>query len=150
LIMEISNMNGQARAMNILMTSWYTDWRGKEPQVLRPETLPLDNDKILFYVVVSVGNGEYDEACIETEWLQARECIEGVLCGTGNAKLVAPSSAAVGCRLYRAGYRIYLQGRQSFFFVNPTPRPELFEARNLDQYLAEFNESRKQDADGGK
>jgi hypothetical protein len=126
--------------MKILLTSWYTEWRGKEPQVLKPETLPLDNDKVLFGLVVFVGNGEYDEACIETDSLQAREYIESLLCGTGDAKLVEPSSAAVSRRLYRAGYRIYLQGENSFFFVNPRQRPELFETGDLNKYLAEFKQ----------
>jgi hypothetical protein len=51
---------------------------------------------------------------------------------------VEPSTAAEQCRLYRAGYEIYRQGGDSYFFVNPVPRPELFETRELDRYVAEF------------
>ena len=124
--------------MKILLTDWYTEWRGLGPQVLKPAALSLDDEKILFALVVSLGNGDYDEACIETDSMEAKECVEGLLCGTGNAKRVGPSLAVEQCRLYRAGYEIYLQGRSSYFFVNPAPRPELFEKRDLDEYLAEF------------
>jgi len=113
--------------MKILFTEWYRDWRGTEPQLAKPSILPLDNDKILFALVVSVGNGDYDEVCIETDSTEAKACITNMLCGTGNAKLVdRPSAVVEHCALYRPGYDIYLQGRDSYFFVNPTPRPELF------------------------
>ena len=124
--------------MKILLTDWYRKWRGSEPQVLKTETLSLDEKNTLFALVVLLGNGEFDEACIETDSGEAKECIEGLLCGTGGARREEPSSAAEQCRVYRAGYDIYRQGENSYFFVNPVPRPELFEARGLDRYLAEF------------
>src|SRR5262252_2785611 len=74
--------------MKILLTSWYREWRGSEPQVLRPDTFSLDEKNTLFALVVSLGNGEFDEACIETDSGEAKECIEGLLCGTGGAKRV--------------------------------------------------------------
>jgi hypothetical protein len=126
--------------MKILLTSWYREWRGSEPQVLRPDTFSLDEKNTLFALVVSVGNGEFDEACIETDSGEAKECIEGLLSGTGNAKRVESSPGAEQCRLYRDGYEIYLQGGSAFFFVNPVPRPELFEMREFDRYLAEFKQ----------
>jgi len=124
--------------MKILLTSWYREWRGSEPQVLRPDTFSLDEKNTLFALVVSLGNGEFDEACIETDSGEAKQCIEGLLCGTGGARPVEPSSDAENCRLYRAGYEIYRQGGNSYFFVNPVPRPGLFETRDLNGYLAEF------------
>jgi hypothetical protein len=124
--------------MKILLTSWYTEWRGPKPQVLNPEVLSLENERILFALVVSLGNGDYDQVCIESDSTEAKEGIEGLLCGTGKAQRVGLSSAATQCRLYRAGYEIYIQGGNSYFFVNPIPRPELFEVRDLDEYLAEF------------
>jgi hypothetical protein len=124
--------------MKVLLTSWYTEWRGSKPQVLKPEVLSLENERSLFALVVSVGNGDYDQVCIESDSTEAKECIKGLLCGTGKAKLVELSSAAAQCRLYRAGYEIYLQGGRAYFFVNPAPRPELFETPDLDEYLTEF------------
>lgn len=129
--------------MKILLTDWYTEWRGpraSSPEALKPVVLSIDDEKILFALVVSLGNGDYDEACIETDSLEAKECIVGLLRGTGHAKWVPQSSAVEECRLYRAGYEIYLQGRSSYFFVNPAPRPELFGTRDLNEYLAEFRQ----------
>jgi len=126
--------------MKILLTVWYREWRGGEPQVLKTEALSLDNEKILFGLVVSVANGDYDEVCIETDSIEAKDCIEGLLCGTGRAKRTVPWSAEQ-CRLYRSGYEIYLQGSSSYFFINPMPRPELFEKRELEDYLAEFKQA---------
>ena len=124
--------------MKILLTNWCREWRGSEPQVLKPETLPLENQNIWFALVVSLGNGEYDELCLEFDTLEAKERIEGLICGTGNARRVGASPAVALCRLYRSGYEVYMQGRKSYFFLNPVPRPELFERRDLSKYLAEF------------
>ena len=126
--------------MKILLTPCYTEWRGSEPQVLNPEVLSLDDAKVLFALVVSVANGDYDEACIETDSIESRECIAGVLCGTGNAKPTGPTPAVEECGLYRAGYKVYLQGKSSYFFVNPAPRPELFATRDFSEYRAEFKQ----------
>lgn len=72
--------------MKILLTDWYTQWHGSTPQVLKPVELPLDDQKVLFGLVVFLGNGEYDEACIESDSRESRECITGLLCGSGGAK----------------------------------------------------------------
>jgi hypothetical protein len=126
--------------MKILLTEWYREWRGTAPQLLKPAALSLDDDKILFALVVSVGNGDYDEACIETDSLEAKEWVKGMLCGTGNAKPAERSAAVEQCRLFRTGYEVYLQGRSSYFFVNPIHRPELFRSDDLNDYVAEFRQ----------
>ena len=126
--------------MKILLTEWVREWRGTRPQLLKPAALSLDDGKILFALVVSVGNGDYDEVCIETDSMEAKECVRGILCGTGSAKPVGLSYAVEQCRLYRVGYEIYLQGRSSYFFVNPIPRPELFQSSDLNQYVTEFQQ----------
>ena len=87
--------------MKILLTEWYREWRGTEPQLLKPAALALDDDKILFALVVSVGNCDYDEVCIETDSMEAKECIRNILCGTGNATPVERSSGVEHCVLYR-------------------------------------------------
>src|SRR5258708_26626016 len=124
--------------MKILLTIWYSEWRGQESQLLSPVALSLDDEKILFGLVVSIGNGDYEEGCIETDSIDAKEYIEGLLCGTGNAKSIMPSPVVERCRLYRPGYAIYLQGGSSYFFINPVLRPELFEKHELEEYVAEF------------
>jgi hypothetical protein len=124
--------------MKVLLTEWFKDWRGAAPQVLKPAVLPLDDQRIVFGLIVMLANGEYDEVCIETDSNDARHCIQNMLRDTGNAKKVGQSSDAERCRLYRAGYEIYQQGPGSYFFVNPTPRPELFAMRDLNSYVAEF------------
>jgi len=126
--------------MKILLTEWYREWRRERPQALEPAVLSLENEKILFALLVSVGNGDYDEACIESDSPEAREFIKGLLCGTGNAKQVGRSLAVEQCRLYREGYETYLQGTDSYFFVNPMSRPELFQGGDLEEYVTEFKE----------
>jgi hypothetical protein len=127
--------------MKLLLTEWYKDWRGEQPQRLTPAKLSLDDQKTLFALVVSLGNGDYDEVCIETDSVQAKACIIGLLQGTGNARPIEPTPAAEQRRLYRAGYEVYLQGESSYFFVNPIPRPELFQQADLKAYLAESKQS---------
>jgi len=112
--------------MKILLTEWFRQWRGAEPQVVKPAGISLDDQKMVFALVVSLANGDYDEVSIETDSIEAKECITGMLCGTGNAKQVEASPEVEQCRLYQAGYEIYRQGTDSYFFVNPVPRPELF------------------------
>jgi hypothetical protein len=124
--------------MKILLTEWIKDRRGAKPQVLKPTMVALDDERMVFGLVVMLGNGEYDEACIETDSAEATQHIQQMLRNTGNAKQVSQSSPAEQCRLYRAGYEIYLQGGASYFFVNPNPRPELFCAHDLSSYIAEF------------
>ncbi len=124
--------------MKILLTEWYRDWRGTQPQTLKSEVLSLDNSKVGFALVVLVGNGDFDELCIESDSMEAKECVEGLLCGPGNARRVGHSSAVEQCRLHRASYDVYLQGTSSYLFVNPFPRPELFETRDLTEYKSEF------------
>src|SRR5712691_10329629 len=51
-----ADMLGSA-TMKILLTEWVREWRGTRPQLLQPAALPLNDDKILFALVVSVGNG---------------------------------------------------------------------------------------------
>jgi len=126
--------------MNILLTNWCRDWLGSEPQVLKPEALPLENQNVRFGLIVLMGNGEYDELCIEADTMEAKRWMEELMCGTGGAKHVGPSPEAAQCRLYRVGYEIYLQGRRSYFFLNPVPRPGLFARDDLNEYLAEFKQ----------
>src|SRR5258706_11960613 len=71
-----------------------------------------------------------------TRW-KPRNASKVCFAGMGNAKPVRRSSAVERCRLYRVGYEIYLQGRSSYFFVNPIPRPELFQSRDLNEYMME-------------
>lgn len=122
----------------ILFTEWWRNWKGADPQDLKPVVLALDEEKTLRGLVVMLGNGEYDEACIESDSEDARRSVIGLLTGTGNAKWIESSPTAESCRLYRAGYDIYLQGKDGYFFVNPRPRPELFQDSDRTAYLSEF------------
>src|SRR5262249_2548326 len=97
--------------MKILLIEWIRDWRGAEPQRLKPVVFALDDDKMLFALVVSLGNSIYDEVCIGTASAEAHESIKDILCGTGNAKPVECSPTAEQCRVYRPRYEIYLQAQ---------------------------------------
>lgn len=43
--------------IRILLTEWAQDWKGAEPQALHSALLDLADQRHLFYLVVSLGNG---------------------------------------------------------------------------------------------
>jgi hypothetical protein len=124
--------------MKIVLTEWCKNWRGQEPQKLKANLLDLDVQNLLMFLVVSVGNGNFDEACIETDNDETLQWIRALLTGTGGAVRVTKSSDATQCRLYRSGYEVYRQGNNSFFFVNSNARPDLFANVDLGNYESEF------------
>ena len=128
--------------MNFLLTEWIQDWRGAEPQQLVPATLSLTDQRHLTFLAVSLGNGNFDEACFEVESIEVYEGIKGMLLGTGGCTLVGVSPAIKKCHLYRAGYEVFRQGGDAFFFINPAPRPELFSG-SLAAYPNEFANANK-------
>lgn len=123
--------------MQVILTEWYRQWRGAEPQQIQPEMLPLDNERILFALVVMLGNGEYDDLCIESDSVEALESARGLLLGTGSAERVQAHPLANTSPLYRPGYEIYVQADRSVFFLNPEPRPALFPS-DMAVYAEEF------------
>jgi hypothetical protein len=124
--------------MEILLTDWCKDWRGKEHQELEVQRLSLDNKNILFALIVSVGNGNFEDVCFDFDSDEAKEVIVGLLTGTGGAKRIEPDTKARLSRLYKEGYEVYLQGDDSYHFLAPAPKPALFSAESLDAYIAEF------------
>lgn len=129
--------------MEILLTEWFRTWHGENPQPLKVQRLPLENEKVLFALVVQLGNGNFEEACFDFDSVAARETIVGMLRGTGGAERINPDSKSMACRLYKEGYEVYRQGDASYFFVSAEPRPELFESASLAGYIAEFREQLK-------
>ena len=127
--------------MKIVLTEWCRSWEAREPQKISPAEIDLTNEKQLFYLVVSLGNGNFDEACIECESEEAQECVHGLLVGTGGAERLEESASLKEHAMFRPGYKVYLQGRESYFFVNPSLRSELFNQSNLDAYANEFGQA---------
>lgn len=125
--------------MEILLTEWFRDWNSNEPQELKPARLPLEGP-IIFGLVVSLGNGNFDEACMEFDSVDAKQAMVGMLTDTGGAIRIEPDAKARACRLYKEGYEIYRQSDFAYFFLGPEPRTELFNASSLDAYIAEFKE----------
>ena len=63
--------------MKLLVTEWYHDWGGKEPQVLKPAVKKLDETNDLMWLIIMLGNETFDEVCFEAESQYALE----VVCG---------------------------------------------------------------------
>ncbi len=124
--------------MRIVLTEWTRDWRGAEPQAIAPRILALEDRTLLLFLLVMLGNGEFDEACFESESADVVDAVRGLLTGTGRARRVDSHPLAASARLRRPGYEIYVQGEASVFFVNPQCRPELFAASGLAVYSADF------------
>jgi hypothetical protein len=126
--------------MKLVFTEWWRNWRGSEPQLFRPTVLDLENEKHRFFLVVSLGNGNFEEGCFECESIEAHEAICGLLTGTARAERVIPSPESEKFTLFRHGYDTFVQGADAYFFVNPSPRPELFLGADLAHYAKEFKE----------
>jgi hypothetical protein len=126
--------------MKIIVTHWSKDWRGKDPQPVRPAMLDLAQERQLLVLLVSLGNGSYDEICIEVDSTEAHEWVRGALTGTGGAARIEPTAEAASCRLFRAGYEVYSRGDDAFYFLNPRARPELFSSTSdLAAYAGGFS-----------
>lgn len=123
--------------MQLVLTEWYRKWRGAEPQKIQPTVLPLDNERALFGLLVMLGNGEYDDLCIESDSAEALKSARELLLGTGGAERAHDHPLANSSPLYRPGYEIYVQADQSVFFLNPEPRPALFQS-DMAAYIEEF------------
>jgi hypothetical protein len=129
--------------MKIILTDWCKAWRGAGPQPIRPAVLDLVQERHRMALIVALGNGTFDEACIEVDSSEARDWVRGAMTGTGGADRVEPTASAAACRLFRAGYEIYRQGQDAFFFLNPLPRAELFSSTmDLAVYAREFSARR--------
>lgn len=125
-------------AMRLLVTDWCRDWRGERPQQPLSNRLELDHPKSALVVYLNLANGNYEEACIESDSPQALDTWRGALQGAGGAERVEPDAAMRASCMYRAGYEAYDQGG-NWLFVNPMQRPELFEDESeYQRYLAEF------------
>jgi hypothetical protein len=123
--------------MKIVLTEWSNNWRGQEPQKLKANLLDLSVKNLQMYIILNLGNGNFDDTCFEVDSDEALHWIRNLLCNTGGA--VRVTDVAAGPRkLYRVGYEIYRQGDEAFFFVNPEPRPDLFANTDLSVYESEF------------
>jgi hypothetical protein len=117
--------------IRILLTEWAQDWKGAEPQALHSALLDLADQRHLFYLVVSLGNGNFEEARFECESPDAEELVIGLLTGAGGAQPIADTLPAVRQRtLFESGDRVFRQDETGYFFV--CLRPEAFPPRHHD------------------
>jgi hypothetical protein len=124
--------------MKLLLTDWISDWRAKQPQSLEPQILDLELKHHLEFLILALGNAHWDEACFETDSLQALQTLHGALRGIGGATPLPLNDKARARPLFRPGYDLFTQDGISHFFVNPTPRPDLFLTDTFDAYIKEF------------
>ena len=125
--------------MKILITELQKNWQGNEPQRLKPAVIDLNNDRQCLFLIVSLGNGNFAEACFECDSVEAHECLHGLLTGTGGARRVDEKESGRWA-LYRAGYHVYAQEDDGYFFVNPEHNSRLISTRSFEPYLAEFTQ----------
>ncbi len=124
-------------ALRVVVTEWCRGWGGDAPQPITSRVLDLAEPRHLAPLLAMLGNGEFDDVCFEGATAEALAAIEGALTGTGGAVLVNPVLAAAS-PLYRPGYRVFAQAGAGRFFVNVSPRPELFADGDLATYAAGF------------
>lgn len=125
--------------MKILLTELQRNWQGKEPQRLKPAVIDLNNDRQCLFLIVSLGNGNFVEACVECDSLEAQECLHGLLTGTGGARRVDEKESGRWA-LYRSGYHVYAQEDDTYFFLNPEPNSHSISTRNFEIYLNQFTQ----------
>lgn len=110
------------------------DWEyPSDGHVPKPELWNLEtatrNDLMGYYL--GFANGIYLELRAEGDCDEAVEVLKGLILGAGSGRLVETLSDGEKARLwlYRDRYDCYVQGDPpcGWFFVDPTPRPELFE-----------------------
>ena len=124
--------------MRLLVIDWCRHWQGAQRQRPQAHRFALDHPKLAFALIVGLGNGNYEEACVEADSPQALEGWRAMLIQVGSAVPVEPDAAMRASRMYRPGYDAYDQAG-NWFFVNPRPRPELFQdGPEYERYLAEF------------
>jgi hypothetical protein len=111
-------------------------------EIPAPYVFDYSNDKHLDALILSLGNGIFIECVYEIFDNEAYKIITGALEGIGGSIKIESSNAISNLWLYRKGYDCYQQGNDTYFFVNPEPRPELFEKKEFSDYLSEFNQSK--------
>ena len=124
--------------MKMLLTDWSEEWRGTESNELKPAIFDFDVKRHLELLILALGNGLEDSACIETDCGESLEVILGALVGVGGAERIEVDTRARRSRLYREGYEVLSQNGTNVIFVNPVPRAELFVDGGLKGYVAEF------------
>ena len=124
--------------MKIVLTDWCCDWKGQSPQPIAPTVLDLDDNRILTFFLVSLGNETYEEICVEVDSMDTYEFVRALFIGTGGAKRVEADPSTERSRLHRKAYEIYVQPPDADFFLNPFSRPDLFRPNGLASYAAEF------------
>jgi len=126
--------------MKVLLTEWFREWSGNEPQTLSPVVFDLMQESHLLALYKSVADGIFDDVCFETDSNEALGVLRGILSGGGSAVKSSSSAVAAKSQIYRPGYELHIQAEYAHFFVNPIPRPELFAHGNLKAYMEEFKQ----------
>ncbi|MBW8807810.1 MAG: hypothetical protein JF591_03055 [Lysobacter sp.] len=132
--------------MRLLFVDWIREWHGAQRQRPQLSCIDMDHPRALFTLTVGLGNGLWEEACVESDSQQALDSWRTLLETAGAARLVDHCDEMRASRMYRGGYLAYAQGETAqgqvlnWIFVNPMPRPELFDHPDLQQaYFAEFS-----------
>ena len=90
-------------------------------------------------LILSAGTGRFEEACVECDCTEAYEAFRGLILGTGGTEKIECREIDRSRRLYRTGYEIYAAGEDVIYFLNPSPRPELFSNTDNSGYAKEFD-----------
>ena len=108
------------------------DWEyPDERKIPAPEVVDLSQKSDLMILYLSLANGTIVEMKAEADSEEALDALRGLIQGAGSgARRDLSDDEKAACWLYEAGYECYTQGitDPAYFFVNPVPRPEVFEA----------------------
>ncbi len=89
-------------------------------------------------LILAAGTGRFEEACVEFDCIDAYEVFQGLVTGTGGAKKIECRDSDTQRRLFRRGYEIFSADDEVIYFLNPTPRSELFSITGDATYIQEF------------
>ena len=107
------------------------DWEyPDERKTPAPEVLELSQKSDLMSLYLSLANGVIIEMKAEADSEEALGALRGLIEGAGSGvRRDLSEEEKAACWLYEEGYDCYTQGATdpAYFFVNPTPCPEVFE-----------------------
>jgi len=123
--------------MRALIADWPVTWYGTVSRTIDVARFDLENKDHLKALILLVGTGRFEEACVEFDSVESFEVFRGLVTGTGGAKKRSCRESDTQRRLFRTGYEVFAADDAVVYFLNPIPRPDLF-LLDDEKYIQEF------------